>query len=145
MIEAVEGLRFIDTTLRNNSGFMSSIPGGLYHALNTKLQTGVFPDDIFCVYQHQAGSDDLGGGGYRIGTSNVYVVRYVGPGSNLEGIETAAGLGDALLHQASGTTATGIIYYLLRESANMLPEVINNRLVLSAVHQYRSYVQKAGS
>ena|SRR5579885_3623617 len=145
MIEAVEGLRFIDTRLRGDDPFKASVPGGIWHALRTDLPEDVFPEDVFCVYQHQAGSDDLGGAGVRIGTSNVYVVRYIGPGSNLEAIETAAGLGDALLHQASGTTATGIIYYLLRESANMLPEIVNNRLVLSIVQSYRSYVQKAGT
>ncbi len=145
MIEAVEGLRFMDTTLRNNAPFMASIPGGLWHALRTDLPEETFPEDIFCVYQHQAGSDDLGGAGYRIGTTNVYIARIIGPGTNLEGIETAAGLLDGLLHQASGTTATGTIYYFLRQSSTILPEIVNGTLTLSAMLQYRSYVQKTGS
>ncbi len=145
MIEAVAGLDFIDTKLRNDPTFMASIPGGLHHALNTKLPEAGFPEQVFCVYQHQAGTDDLGGGAYRIGTNNLYLVKYVGPGSNLVGIETAASLGDALLHRASGTTATGTIYYLVRQSSDVLPELVNGHLTLSIIHQYRSYVQKTGS
>ncbi len=144
MIEAIEGLEFIDTTLRGNTPFMVSIPGGLHHALNTDLPEAGFPEDIFCVYQHLAGSDDIGGGGVRIGATGVYLVKIVGPGSNITGIKTATNLMDALLHGAAGTTSDGTIYYLLRQSSQVLPEVVNGKLVLNTLSQYRSYLQKTG-
>ena len=140
-IEAVEGLRFLDATLRASSTFMAAVPGGLWHGLNTSLPQGVFPDNIFCVYQHMAGSDDMGGGGIRIGTTGVFLVKVVGPGSNVDAIQSVTNLMDAALQGASGTTANGLIYYFLRQSSQVLPQIVNARLALSTLSQYRSYLQ----
>ena len=145
MIEAVEGLRFIDTTLRGNMPFMVAIPGGLWHGAKTDLPDAAFPENIYCVYQHMASVDDVGGFGQRIGTTAVFLVKLIGPAANIDGIETATNLMDGLLQQAQGTTSTGTIYYLLRQSSQILPQNVNGKLALSILSQYRSYVQKTGS
>lgn len=145
MIEAVEGLRFLEATLRASTAFMNGIPGGLYRGYNTKLPQGVFPDQIFCVFSYAAGGDIAGGGGVRIAVNGVFVAQCIGPGSDLDTLSTVAGLMDDLIQGAKGTTSTGTIYYLLRERDLVLDENINNRLVSHLGGYYRSLLQKSGS
>jgi hypothetical protein len=145
MIELVEGYRFIDTTLRANTPFMTSIPGGLYRVVQTKFPSGVFPDSLYCTYTYQGGSDEVGGGGIRIGVAGVYLCTVTGPGDQLDAIASASSAMDALLHGASGTTSTGTIYYLLRQSDYEQNTTVDTRLVTRLGGKYRAFLQRTGS
>lgn len=145
MIELVEGYRFIDATLRADTPFMTAVPGGLYRVMQTKFPAGVFPDSLFCVYQYQGGHDDVGGGGIRIGVNGLFLITVTGPADQLDNIQTAANLMDGLIQGAAGTTATGTIYYLLREADFEQNQIIDARLVTRLGGQYRTFLQKTGS
>lgn len=142
MIELVEGYRFIDTTLRNNTDFMAAIPGGLYRVVQTKFPAGVFPDSLFCTYHYQGGHDDVGGGGIRIGVTGLFLCTVTGPGDNLDTIARAAALMDGLLQNAAGTTTDGTIYYLIRQQDYEQNTTVDARLVTRLGGQYRAYLQK---
>lgn len=145
MIELAQLYKFVDTTLRNNAPFMTAVPGGLWRAKKTDLVTGVFPETIWCVYQWMGGHDDVGGGGFRIASNDLLLIKVIGPGDNLAAIETAADLMDGLIHQASGVTSTATIYFLLREQSFTLEESINGRLVTHLGGQYRAVTQRIGT
>lgn len=141
MIELVEAYKFADAKLRNDVPFMASIPGGLYRRVNTKLPEDAFPEDLYCLYQRMAGTDERAGGGIRLGSEDLFLFQIVGPASKSSDIATAAGLMDGLVEGASGTTASGIIYYFQRQGDFDLDEVINANLVWHLGGYYRTFVQ----
>lgn len=141
-MEALEGIDFIDTKLRGDVNFMGSVPGGLYHLVNTGLPADVLPDDIFCVFQQLSGLDQRGGGGVKIGTVDQYVAKIIGPISNSAGIKAAFNLMDALLDNAKGTTIGATVYYLIRQQAFLLSQTVNGREALIAVAQYATFIQE---
>lgn len=145
MIERVEGYRFIDTTLRNNTPFMASIPGGLYRIAQTKYPAGVYPDQLYCTFLCLDGQTDTGGGGIKIGVRGLYLITVTGPADQQDNVAAAVTLMDGLIQNAQGTTSTGTIYYFIQTSDFEQNQTISARLVTRLGFQYRTFIQKTGS
>jgi hypothetical protein len=118
---------------------LTALVAGRVHRLRLP-QDGAYPAVVFA---HQGGSALLAGGGVRVWSDLVYLVKAVGQGGGAAGLKAAADRIDALLHAARGSVAGGVIVACVLEAEVAYDEDRNGIVYQHLGAQYRIYAQAA--
>lgn len=133
-LEAAAAEEWLNATLNGDATLLAAVPSGFYDTLpapNTPYPVG--------IYQFMSGIDYAAVGAFRIWQSMVYMVKVIGETADFATLNAAIARLDALLHRASGTSASGTVWSCTREQSIRLPDAIEGRQYRHSGALYRIY------
>lgn len=143
MSEPLAADQFITTALKADSALAALIGGATPRVYADMAPQGTPATPLpYVLLQMQAATDLMVVGSFRVWTNMLYLCRGLAETNSWGGnLETIASRITAVLHAASGTNVSGVVYSCTREQPFRLVETVDGRVIRHSGGIFRIYAK----